>query len=45
MFLVRLFSRPQDTPLFARSVVGNITYGLEAHEYTMAQVEDAGTRG
>jgi ABC-type multidrug transport system fused ATPase/permease subunit len=31
----------QDTPLFARTVAGNITYGLEEHEYTMAQVEDA----
>jgi ATP-binding cassette subfamily B protein len=28
----------QDTPLFARSILGNITYGLEEHEFTLEQV-------
>ena len=46
MFLIYVFISTihnyQDTTLFARSVVGNITYGLEPHEYTMDQVEDAG---
>jgi len=31
----------QDTPLFARTILENITYGLEEHEYTMEQVVSA----
>ena len=33
--------RREAAPLFARTVAGNITYGLEEHEYTTAEVEDA----
>ena len=37
-FRRRIGTVAQDTPLFARSVLGNITYGLEPHEYTMEEV-------
>lgn len=28
----------QETPLFARSIADNITYGLEEHEYTKEDI-------